>query len=94
MAFMGVFDCGRAFLCGVFDLAGGFGSWGLFCWFWGFCLRCFMGGIRGGWGLREVGKKKWQKVAGIVCLVISVINLGLAGKLLFYYAYGTGNEDS
>ena len=88
--FYGCFDCGGAFLCGVFDLAGGFGSWGCFVGL-GILFEVFYGRNKRRLGAEGVGKKKWQKVAGIVCLVISVINLGLAGGS-FYFITHQGPE--
>lgn len=49
-----------------------------------------MGGIRGGWELRS-WEEEVAKVAGIVCLVISVINLG-AGGGSFYFITHIGPE--
>ena len=57
----------------------------------GILFEVFYGRNKRRLGAEGVGKKKWQKVAGIVCLVISVINLGLAGGS-FYFITHMGPE--
>ena len=90
MAFMGVLIAAGLFYV-VFLIWLGVLVLGVVLLVLGILFEVFYGRNKRRLGIEGVGKKKWQKVAGIVCLVISVINLGLAGGS-FYYAYGAGNE--
>ena len=90
MAFMGVLIAAGLFYVVFFSWLG---VWvlGVVLLVVGILFEVFYGRNKRRLGAEGVGKKKWQKVAGIVCLVISVINLGLAGGS-FYFITHMGPE--
>ena len=90
MAFMGVLIAAGLFYV-VFLIWLGVLVLGVVLLVLGILFEVFYGRNKRRLGAEGVGKKKWQKVAGIVCLVISVINLGLAGGS-FYFITHMGPE--
>ena len=64
MAFMGVLIAAGLFYV-VFLIWLGVLVLGVVLLVWGFCLRCFMGGIREGWGLREWGRRSGRRWRGL-----------------------------